>query len=273
MSYFLEDLPHVLKHEGGFVNHPKDPGGATNKGVTLATFRRYVPGATVADLRNISADMVARVYRDGYWNAVRADDLPRGVDYVTFDAAVNSGPSRGAKWTQRAVGATQDGKVGPRTIAAARAADPRETIRRATDYRLGFVQSLRTWSTFGRGWARRIGEVRARGLALVRVGHFPDEPRVVTASDIVAHGDIHYDADRVEQKARDENATAVGSGAGGGVVAMPADPSTFDWTLVAQIGLAAALIAFAVFLASRARARKAMAEGMRAFADRIAPEA
>ena len=97
-SNFARALANVLVHEGGFVNHPKDPGGATNKGITIATFRKWVKrDGTIDDLKNISAADVAKVYRKHYWDKVRGDDLPSGVDYAVFDYAVNSGPGRAAK--------------------------------------------------------------------------------------------------------------------------------------------------------------------------------
>lgn len=93
---FARALPLVLAHEGGWADHPRDPGGATMKGVTLATFRRYVPNATKDKLRNISDEMLARIYREGYWDIVKGDELPPGLDYALFDWAVNSGPRRAA---------------------------------------------------------------------------------------------------------------------------------------------------------------------------------
>ena len=98
---FAAALSAVLLHEGGWANNPKDPGGATMKGVTLATYRRYRPGATKEQLRNISDEELRTIYRDGYWDEVRGDDLPSGIDFATFDFAVNSGPSRAAKFLQR----------------------------------------------------------------------------------------------------------------------------------------------------------------------------
>ncbi|MDN2578963.1 glycoside hydrolase family 108 protein [Aquibium sp. ELW1220] len=160
-SNFQRALSRVLKHEGGYVDHPKDPGGATNKGVTIATFRRYVkPKGTKADLRAITADQVATVYRKHYWTAVHGAELPDGVDYAVFDLAVNSGPSRAARFLQRVVGAAQDGRIGPATLAAVRKADPTELIGRLCDARLAWLKTLKTWPTFGRGWERRVTDVR-----------------------------------------------------------------------------------------------------------------
>ena len=163
---FAACLAETLRHEGGWSDHPKDPGGATMKGVTLDTYRRWRPGATKAQLRAITDAEVAAIYRKGYWDAVNADDLPAGLDLVAFDGAVNSGPSRGAKWLQAGVGAKQDGKVGPATIAAARAYDTRTAVNRACDARLAFLKTLGTWPTFGKGWSRRVASVRSTALAM-----------------------------------------------------------------------------------------------------------
>lgn len=160
-SNFQRALSRVLKHEGGYVDHPKDPGGATNRGVTLATFRRYVkPKGTKADLRAITDEQVATVYYKHYWAAVHGGELPAGVDYAVFDLAVNSGPARAARFLQRVVGATEDGRIGPATLAAVRTADPTDVIARLCDARLAWLRTLKTWPTFGKGWERRVTEVR-----------------------------------------------------------------------------------------------------------------
>lgn len=162
-------IPLILKHEGGFVDHPNDPGGATNMGVTIATFRRYIkPGGTVADLKRLTVEQATIVFKRQYWDKVNADLLPSGVDYAVADFAVNSGPSRAAKFLQRVVGAKQDGNIGPATIAATEAMDPRAVIRRLCDDRLTFMQNIRggkLWKTFGKGWSRRVRDVRTTALA------------------------------------------------------------------------------------------------------------
>lgn len=159
---FNRCLKLVLVHEGGWSDHPSDPGGATMKGVTLENFRRYVkPGATKADLRKITDSQIGTVYRKFYWDAVSADDLPSGLDYAVFDFAVNSGPARAAKYLQAVVGVVQDGKIGPATMAAVNAKDPATLINALCDRRLVFLKNLKTWATFGKGWARRVAEVRA----------------------------------------------------------------------------------------------------------------
>ena len=118
------------------------------------------------DLRNITDEQLEQIYRSGYWNKCRCDDLPSGVDYAVFDAAVNSGPGRGAKWLQAAVGATQDGGIGPNTLSKVGEHDPIQVINAMCDRRLSFLRSLSNWSTFGTGWGRRVEGVRATALAM-----------------------------------------------------------------------------------------------------------
>lgn len=164
-SNFDEALKLVLKHEGGYTNHPSDPGGPTNLGITLANFRKFVkPDGTVADLKRLTVAQAAICYRRQYWDAVLGAELPSGVDYAVFDFAVNSGPSRAAKYLQRVVGAVQDGKIGPATLRAVRARKPENVVAQLCDARLAFVQALNTWPVFGKGWGRRIADVKATAL-------------------------------------------------------------------------------------------------------------
>lgn len=170
-SNYARALPLFLKHEGGFVNHPKDPGGATNKGVTIGTLKRLgidVDGdgdSDITDLRNLRHEDVARVYKLFYWDAVKGDLLPPGLDYAVADFGINSGPARAAKHLQKVVGVVQDGDIGPKTLAAVAARDPQEIINALCDSRLRFLRGLKTWPTFGKGWSRRVAEVRAVALA------------------------------------------------------------------------------------------------------------
>jgi lysozyme family protein len=165
---FRRSLAHVLKHEGGFVNHPRDPGGATNKGVTIATYRRYIkPNGTVRDLRAITDAEVAKVYKEHYWDAVSGDALPDGVDHAVFDFAVNSGPSRAIKHLQMAAGVKADGRMGQLTMSAVLSRDGADLIEHICDSRMGFLRRLRTWDVFGKGWRRRVDEVRAQALDML----------------------------------------------------------------------------------------------------------
>lgn len=168
---FLPSLKHVLKHEGGWVDHPKDPGGATMEGVTLATFQRMIKrDATKAQLRAITQSQLEVIYRRGYWDVVIADELPLGIDYAIFDYAVNSGPDRAVKALQKAVGVNQDGRIGPITLNAVAINQPSEIIERVCATRLAFLKRLKTWPTFGKGWGRRVADVKEVALAMSRQG-------------------------------------------------------------------------------------------------------
>ena len=164
-------LARVLVHEGGWSDHPRDPGGATMKGVTQRVYdgwrkRRGVPARSV---RLIETAELEAIYRVQYWDAIRGDDLPGGLDYCVFDAAVNSGPGQAAKWLQRALDVAADGQIGEATLAALKGRTVTEIIEATCDRRLAMLRGLHTWKTFGAGWSRRVAEVRsgARRIALV----------------------------------------------------------------------------------------------------------
>ncbi|WP_420012232.1 glycoside hydrolase family 108 protein [Tateyamaria sp.] len=167
MDRFERAFALLAVHEGGYVNHPDDPGGATNRGVTQRTYDDYRcrHGIAIRDVRSITDDEVATIYRNQYWDAVRADDLPGGVAYCVFDAAVNSGPGRAARWLQSGIGASVDGSVGNETVGLAASVDPLRLIDGYCDRRLAFMKRLRHWPTFKNGWSRRVAEVRAQSKA------------------------------------------------------------------------------------------------------------
>lgn len=146
----------LLGHEGGYVDHPSDPGGATCWGVTERVARE---NGYQGPMRDLPVSIAKQIYRAKYWDSVRAEDLPAGVRYPLFDAAVNSGTGQAVRWLQRAVGVADDGRLGPITITAAHAADAQVVARRMLGQRLRFMTDLSTWSTFGKGWARRISEL------------------------------------------------------------------------------------------------------------------
>ena len=164
---FERALALVLVHEGGYVDHPADPGGATNLGVTIGTLSDWLGRpATKAEVKALTKAAVAPIYRRNYLNAVRGDELPPGVDYCVFDFAVNSGKGRAIPSLQRALSVADDGKLGPLTLAAASSKDAGQTIERICADRLAFLRRLSTWSTFGRGWSARVEGVRAEAMAL-----------------------------------------------------------------------------------------------------------
>jgi len=170
---FAECLGITLRHEGGFVSHPKDPGGSTNKGVTLATFSLYLGRkASVDELKMISDTQLCEIYRKQYWDKVRGDDLPGGLDFCVFDFAVNSGPGRAAKMLQALVGAEADGSIGHKTVAAVLDYVSRETLPKVIEQyqakRLHYLQALPHWETFGRGWGRRVNEVLDEAILMMK---------------------------------------------------------------------------------------------------------
>lgn len=157
----------ILKHEGGYVNNPKDPGGATNLGVTKKVWEEWVgKPVSIDDMKALTVEDVKPLYKAQYWDRVRGDGLPAGVDYAVFDVAVNSGVVRAAKFLQAALGLTQDGIIGPATLAAAEAANPRELVTDICEKRLAFMQALPIWSTFGKGWQRRVEEVEKKAFEM-----------------------------------------------------------------------------------------------------------
>lgn len=152
--------------EGGFSNHSKDPGGMTMLGVTKKRWEQYVGHeVTEADMRALTPSVVTPFYKTEYWDAIKGDDLPAGVDYSVFDAAVNSGPGRAAKILQHILGLKEDGAIGPITIKAAHSGYPHYIIRKYADVRLAFVKDLDGWDTFGGGWETRIAGVEQEALA------------------------------------------------------------------------------------------------------------
>lgn len=151
---FTEALQHVLKHEGGYIDHPSDPGGETNYGITVAVARE---NGYLGDMRTIPMSVVESIYKRKYWDKVRADEMPESVRFALFDYAVNSGPGAAIRALQRVLDVADDGVLGPMTIAAAQS-QSEGLGARLNGYRLKFMTDLKIWPTFGRGWARRIAD-------------------------------------------------------------------------------------------------------------------
>lgn len=153
---FSTAFEKLLKHEGGFSNHKDDRGGATRYGVTEAVAR---DADYRGDMRELPLDLAQRIYKDRYWDAVQAENLPEDVRYIVFDSAVNSGVIQAAKWLQRAIGVKDDGIIGPQTIRAANAMHPEALKRKILAQRLRFMATLANWPAFSRGWANRISDL------------------------------------------------------------------------------------------------------------------
>ena len=166
---FDKCMEMLLQHEGGFVDGNKigDPGGLTNMGVTKKTWDDFY-GDDIDEqrMRNITVEDIKPIYRTNYWDRCRCQDLPSGVDWAVFDWAVNSGPGRAAKALQKAVGAFEDGVVGPQTLMAVNASQPSEIVNRMAVYRDCYYRSLGHFDKFGKGWLRRNDETRQQSLSL-----------------------------------------------------------------------------------------------------------
>jgi len=186
-----EALKRLLAHEGGYSDHPSDPGGPTNFGITIHDYRKYIDAAgTADDVRVMSIAQAKAIYRSKYWNAMRCDELPAGVDYAVFDYGVNSGIGRAPKVLRRVLGLdASTSAMTTQVIAAVRQRDPKAVVSAICDERLRFLQSLRTWPVFGRGWGRRVAEVRAAALAMAR-GELPSVRPAADARQTPGRGQV-----------------------------------------------------------------------------------
>lgn len=139
----------TAKWEGGWSNHPADPGGKTMYGITEAVYHAWLKsqGKALKPVRNITMAEAKQIYRTNYWNAVNAERLAPGVDLATYDAAVNSGPGRAKQWLMASIGGPDE-----------------QTVKNICKKRLSFVQGLSTWKTFGKGWLNRITDIEAIGV-------------------------------------------------------------------------------------------------------------
>ena len=161
-------LQAILHHEGGYVNHPKDPGGETNLGVTKRVYEEW--GGT-KNMKELTFEDVAPIYKKNYWHKVQGDSLPGGLDLCVFDFGVNAGPGRAAKYLQTQIGTIADGGIGPNTLAKLdeymQTVDIRTAIQKYQDVRLDYYKQLKTFETFGRGWTRRVEETTQMAMKLI----------------------------------------------------------------------------------------------------------
>ena len=157
----------VLEHEGHYVNDSRDPGGRTNLGVTQRTWETYLNrSVTEAEMRALTPENVKSFYKTQYWDKLKGDQLPAGIDYAAFDLAVNSGPYKAAKYLQQIAGVADDGIIGPKSLEAIFACDPEQTIDALCDMRLDFLKRLATFETFGKGWSIRVAEVKSKAIGM-----------------------------------------------------------------------------------------------------------
>jgi lysozyme family protein len=208
---FAKCLEITLGFEGGVSNHPKDPGGLTNKGVTQRVYDAYRKALNLSprSVKLITKAELLAIYRKQYWMQVCGDDLPAGVDLVVFDYAVNSGAARAIKDLQRVVGVNVDAVVGEITLQAISSADIHKVINGVCDKRYSFMRKLKTWPTFGRGWTARVAGVRSAGLEMVGV-----VPSAVVAPVAAPAKAIVVDEAKLKTP-EGAGGTILGAGAGG----------------------------------------------------------
>jgi lysozyme family protein len=165
---FESALKIILKHEGGWSNHKSDPGGMTNLGVTKKVWEEWV-GKVVDEkaMRALTPETVSPMYRKKYWDAVKADELPDGLDYLMFDFAINAGPGRAIKTMQKAIGTAPDGAIGPKTMQALKDANQGELVAKFSAEKEAFYRSLPTFATFGKGWLRRVAEAKTHAETML----------------------------------------------------------------------------------------------------------
>jgi len=157
----------VLVHEGGYVNDPRDPGGRTNMGVTQRAWESYLNrSVTEAEIRGLTREVIKPFYKAMYWDKLKGDQLPAGVDYAAYDLAVNSGVGRAAKYLQEIAGVVVDGAIGPKSMEAIAACDPQEMVDALCGMRLEFLQRLPTFGTYGKGWSIRVAEVKEKATSM-----------------------------------------------------------------------------------------------------------
>ena len=158
----------VIVNEGGYVDNKLDPGGATNWGCTQAIWEGYIGHkVSVDDMKALTKEDVKPLYKKRYWDAIHGDAIPSGLDYCLFDCAINSGVNRSAKIIQEIVGVFADGAIGNNTVSAITQLNPVTAINEFCDKRQAFLESLKTFPVFGKGWSKRVSEVRIRSLEMV----------------------------------------------------------------------------------------------------------
>ena len=161
-------LEAILHHEGGYVNHPKDPGGETNLGVTKRVYEEW--GGT-KDMKDLEVEDVEPIYKKNYWDRVKAESLPSGLDLCVFDFGVNAGTGRAAKYLQTMIGTTADGGIGPNTLKAlsnyVESEGVEQTIKNYQAARQEYYESLSTFKTFGKGWTRRVDETTEMAIGMI----------------------------------------------------------------------------------------------------------
>lgn len=244
--------PDLLRDEGGYVDHPRDPGGPTNYGVTIGTLSAWLGRrATKQDVRDLTIETAMEIYKAQYWDTVRGDDLLPGVDYAVYDYAVNSGPAKAASDLQRVVGAPVDGIIGAVTLdrmwKCGKTAG--QIVDELCDRRLAFMKRLKHWRTFGKGWSRRVAGVRKKALELAVNLDSPAKPQPPAPTPKAKPEDTS-----AMQAWKTPEGVAQGVGAVSGLSALLAGSGPLQWALAAVVVIAALVGAYFILRKLRASA-------------------
>lgn len=230
LGNFLRCHDVTAKWEGGWSDHPSDPGGKTMYGITLAKFREHYPNGTAAQLRNISRKTALDIYQKDFWRPLACETLPAGVDLAVYDAGVNSGPARAKKW-----------------LVASAGGSAAQTVKAICAKRLGFVQSLKIWKTFGKGWSRRIADIEAKGVAWA----------ATAAPPTVTKGRLETESEDAAKKAGKQAGGGAAAGGGGGVVAVDQADQFASWALLGFVAIIAIVAGVLIWRASINKTRAA----------------
>jgi lysozyme family protein len=232
---FENCLAETLKWEGGWSNHKDDPGGPTMRGVIQRVYDawRHRNGLPKRSVRNIEEHELQAIYRENYWQLVRGDELPAGVDLTVFDYGVNSGPSRSISHLQEVLGLKVDGNMGPITIDAVNAADPVEIVKKLCARRRKFIRQIKTYKTFGKGWESRINGVEQAACGMC------DAPAKGVPSVPMADADSQSETqaratDPKEPMSANKKATIAAGASGGAAIVSNPPPVVAD--TVSNIG-------------------------------------
>lgn len=243
-------MDEIFKHEGGYVNDPRDAGGETNMGIS----KRAHPNV---DIKKLTKATARTIYRRDYWDKIKGGQFPDGLDLVVMDPSVNSGASRGVKWMQKALGVAVDGKVGPKTILAAKAPTPKNSIKVIQDAcaaRMGFLRGLKVWSVYKGGWSTRVASVEAVGVRM-----WLDAHKTAPAREILTG--LSEEATTASKK---QKKGAAATGGGSGVVGVGGDQVLDPIPLVVVV-VVLGLVALIVYGRSRNNSIRAKAYEAEAF--------
>lgn len=217
-------LTETLKWEGNYSNHPQDTGGPTMRGVIQRVYDawRKRNGLPRRSVRNLEESELQAIYRENYWQLVRGDELPPGVDLATFDYGVNSGPPRSVSHLQEVLGVKIDGHMGPVTLEAVNAADPVEIVKKLCARRRKFVRQIKSYPTFGKGWNRRIDGIEQVACAMCELP-IRDTP-VVPIADADAQSETQGKATDPKEPMSPATKVAIAGATSGGAGAMISAP-------------------------------------------------